>query len=127
LQVAATNSDPQTLSLLVEMSLGLLGFRKQWFRPEPIFDLARQGEIESAERRLKLFDAEPEWHQIALLTISWLGSERSPDRARQLRDRVIPNTPTDETDNSLLSNWVKTLIFRGLKWRAFVKISQSDR
>jgi hypothetical protein len=96
LQVAAVDSDPQALSLLVEMSLGLLSFRKQWFRPEPIFELARQGEIKAAERRLTLFESEPEWHQIALLTIAWLGSEQSPDRARQLRDRIIPNLPTDK-------------------------------
>ncbi len=102
LQVAAVDSDPQTLSLLVEMALGLLSFRKQWFRPEPIFELARQGEIGAAERRLALFEAEAEWHQAALLTIAWFAAESNTDQAKQLRDRVIANLSEDKALPMLL-------------------------
>jgi hypothetical protein len=75
---------------VAEVALRLVAFRKEQRQPQPIFDLARDGDIEAAERRLDLFALEVDaaWYQALLLTIAWLGASRSPQKARALRDRV---------------------------------------
>jgi len=88
LRAAASDSDSQSLRLVIESALALIVFRREELRPEPLFALARAGEVEAAVRRLNLFDVEPDWRQAALLTIGWLSSEVSPGEARKLRDRI---------------------------------------
>jgi len=88
LRAAASDSDSQSLRPVIESALALVVFRREELRPEPLFALARAGEVEDAVRRLNLFDVEPDWRQAALLTIAWLSSEVSPGEARKLRDRI---------------------------------------
>jgi hypothetical protein len=75
---------------VAEVALRLVAFRKEQRQAKPIFDLARNGEVEAAERRLDLFalDVDRAWYEALLLTIAWLGASRSPEKARALRDRV---------------------------------------
>jgi len=94
----ALNLALKTLSLdaqasphdVAEVALRLVAFRKEQRQAGPIFDLARNGEVEAAERRLDLFalDVDRAWYEALLLTIAWLGASRSPEKARALRDRV---------------------------------------
>ena len=78
------------------IALRLVAFRKEQRQPQPVFDLARRGEIEAAERRLDLFalDVDAAWYDALLLTIAWLGSPREPGKARALRDRVRKHAAT---------------------------------
>jgi hypothetical protein len=102
LRTVTVDTDPLAVPLLIEMALASIAFRKTWLSPEPIFELARQGNVEAAEQRLNLFSTEPEWQQVALLTIAWLASQVNPTEARQLRDRIAANLLTEETLSSLL-------------------------
>ena len=91
---AAADNHPQALPLVVETALAFVAFRREQLRPEQLFDLARAGDVETAERRLALFSTELEWHQAVSLTIAWLASQRSLDAARKLRDRIAGDLPT---------------------------------
>jgi hypothetical protein len=99
---------------VAELALRLVAFRKEQRQPQPIFDLARDGDIEAAERRLDLFALEVDaaWYQALLLTISWLGAARSPQKARALRDRVqksLAAAPASSTLDLLLARVGVTL------------------
>jgi hypothetical protein len=90
LSAAADDDSPDALPLVVESALALVAFRRRELRPEPLFELARQGELDAAVRRLDLFDVDADWRQAAQLTLAWLATERQPDAARALRDRIQP-------------------------------------
>jgi hypothetical protein len=93
LKSAAEDQNRLALPLVVRCALGLVNFRRMQLRPEPIFDLARSGDLEEAERRLSLFLTEREWEQAILLTIAWLASGRKGEEARKLCDRVCGTLP----------------------------------
>jgi hypothetical protein len=100
--------DLATAGELAEVALRLVAFRKEQRRPEPIFELAREGNIEAAERRLDLFTLEVDatWYQALLLTIAWLGASRNPGLARALRNRVrtsVAAAPASPTLDLLLA------------------------
>jgi len=91
LRTASIDPDPLAVPLLIEMALASIAFQKTWLSPEPIFELARLGNIEAAEQRLNLFAMEPEWYQVAVLTVAWLASQSNLTEARQLSTRVAAN------------------------------------
>jgi AAA domain len=91
LRIVSVDPDPLSFPLVIEMALASISFQKTWLSPEPIFELARQGNIEAAEKRLNLFAMEPEWYQVAALTIAWLAAEQNPSEAKHLRDRLEVN------------------------------------
>ena len=91
LRTASIDPDPLAVPLVIEMALASIVFQKTWLSPEPIFELARQGNIEAAEQRLNLFAMEPEWYQVAVLTVAWLASQSNLAEAQQLRTRVAAN------------------------------------
>ncbi len=64
--------------------------RREMARAQPIFDLARRGEVERAERRLDLFylELDSNWYNALLLIVAWLAADHDPSKARTLRDRV---------------------------------------
>jgi hypothetical protein len=88
LKSAAASQDMKTLPLLVKIATAITAFRRQELRPEPLFELARQGEVEDAKHRLELFEIDVNWKQITLLTIAWLAADQRPDLARDLRNHV---------------------------------------
>ncbi len=102
LRTASIDPDPLAVPLVIEMALASIAFQKTWLSPEPIFELARQGNIEAAEQRLNLFAMEPEWYQVAALMIAWLAAQQNPDKAKQLRDRVASNLSKEEPLPTLL-------------------------
>ncbi len=75
---------------MAELALRLVAYRKEQRQAQLIFDLARSGDIEAAERRLDLFTLEVDgaWYQALQLTIAWLCPAASRARARALRNRV---------------------------------------
>ncbi len=81
--------------LLAEAVLAMQSNRKELLRPSRLFELARDGDLESAEKRLVLQNAERFWHEAALITLAWLAIPANPVGARQLRDRLAPNVSDD--------------------------------
>ena len=92
---AANDSDSRALPLVVKMALAFIAFRRERLQPMQLFDLARTGDIDSAEERLSIFPAEPRWRQAALLSIAWLAWQKNPDGARKLRDRIASDLSTN--------------------------------
>lgn len=93
---------------VAEVALRLVAYRKEQRLAKPIFDLARSGQVEAAERRLDLFalDVDRAWYEALLLTVAWLGASQSPEKARALRDRVhkrITNAPGNGALDLLLA------------------------
>jgi len=86
LRTASADLDPEALRLISEAAFALIAFRRHELRPEPLFELAGQGEVDSAASRLDLFEADVRWRQAALLVLAWLGAERNPNKARQVLD-----------------------------------------
>lgn len=98
LDLAARFTDQEDLQgvfRLVRISLGLVQFNRERLRPEAVFEMAREGRLEEAEARLSLFAPEADWHQAILLDMAWLASDKDPDKARALRDKVAQNLLDD--------------------------------
>lgn len=105
LRAAADNRGRQALPLVVESALTLVDFRLGELRPEPIFELARKGAVETAKRRLELFDIDFEWRQAILLTIAWLGLKNAEGESRRLFEEVQAKRPIGEPLGALW-DWV---------------------
>lgn len=103
LKVAAANSDPKGLASLVRVATTITTFRREELRPEPLFDLARQGEIAGAASRLDLFDIDADWKLIALLVMGWLAVYVTPEEAHRLRDQVKDATIYTPSVGSLIA------------------------
>jgi hypothetical protein len=89
------------------LALELVAFRKEQRQAEPIFDMARHGDIDGAERRLDLFalEVDADWCRALLLIIAWLGAPNGAEKARGLRDRVrkdLEKAPASQTLQMLL-------------------------
>jgi len=112
LKTAASDNCREALPLLVDSALSLVRFRRERLRPEPIFDLATQGDIPAARRMLELFEMDKKWQQLALLEIAWLASLANSkdvqDQARTLREEVaaaIAGLPGDD-QRQILLKWI---------------------
>jgi hypothetical protein len=88
---------PTPIEPVVKAALGLEDFRRAWLRPESVFDLAEQGSIDDAERRLALFETDERWLQVARLLIVWLGAQNAPTPAAALKSKLtaelLPGPP----------------------------------
>ncbi|AYG64445.1 hypothetical protein [Rhizobium jaguaris] len=110
----AAHDDGLSPILLAEVALRVVAFGKEQRRAQPVFDLAVQGDVDGAERRLDLFALEMDaaWYQALLLTIAWLGASKNIEGARGLRDRtrkaiaIAPPSPVLQC----LSQWVDAAI-----------------
>ncbi len=99
----ASLDDQATVEAIAVLALRLVDFRKEQRLPQPIFDLARSGDIEAAEKRLDLFtlDVDAGWYNALLLSIAWLGASASAPKARALRDRVRKHVAAAPADSTL--------------------------
>lgn len=88
LNVVVTQTYPQALPGIVQLVLELVKFRKEELQPNAVFDLARKGRLDQAERRLALFDTDPEWLIVSRLAIAWSGAAANPNGAQVLRQRI---------------------------------------
>lgn len=89
-RTAAADLDAEAVRLVAQAAFALVEFRRRELRPEPLFELAGQGEIDGAASRLDLFETDLRWRQAALLVLAWLGAGMSPQKARQVLDRLPP-------------------------------------
>ncbi|RPI25801.1 MAG: hypothetical protein EHM61_13425 [Acidobacteria bacterium] len=85
---AAWCDSERAIPLVIEAALGLVAFRRNELRPEPLFDLARQGQATEAARRADLFDLNPDWRNAVRLIFAWLAAQTNISDALSLRDSV---------------------------------------
>src|SRR5439155_8507946 len=62
--------------------------KREYLRPQAIFELPIQGKVDEAERRLALFGPEPRWRQAAQLVVAWLAVPVNREAARAVRERL---------------------------------------
>ncbi len=88
MRAAAADLDPMALVLLVQAAFALVDFRRRELRPEPLFELARAGDVDAATARLDLFETDQRWRETAMLVLGWLGADNNPQQARRALDRL---------------------------------------
>src|SRR6185295_8103654 len=72
--VAALNDPDEMLPWVLRAAKEFGAFRQNYLRGESVLNLAEEGKLEQAERRLTLFtDLDEDWQVAARLTIVWLG------------------------------------------------------
>jgi hypothetical protein len=93
---AALNQGPLAILPLVHSALAFTAFRDEELRPHVVFDLAAEGKVEQAARRLELFEVDEDWIRAALLIIAWLGANSAPAAAGVLLAKVKPQPGPEE-------------------------------
>lgn len=108
LQAAVAVTTPGTSAIVVAAAGTLQRFDRLHSSPEPIFELARGGDLDGARRRSELFAAavDEHWNKALLLTVAWLTPQAQRDAARRLADEV-GRTLGDETALHDLLAWVR--------------------
>jgi hypothetical protein len=90
--IAALNDRADMLPWLIKATRQFGRFRENYLRGESVVALAEQGLIREAEKRLTLFgDLDEDWQLSARLIICWLGFDRNPTVAKELRDEIVTN------------------------------------
>lgn len=100
---------PLGVALIVQAADALTRFNREYLRPEPIFDLARQGDLEAAKRRAGLFVIDDHWRHALLLTIAWLAPPQKHEEARKLCEAVAAESLQEPVQNLL--RWVRADLF----------------
>ncbi len=94
---AALEVNARSVPRLLESALGLEAYRRDQLQPARIFELAREGDLAHAEKRLDLFSIERHWRQGVLLICAWLAAASHPKEARALCERLskdpLPHEP----------------------------------
>ena len=94
LDAAVADDAPLGVALIVQAADTLVRFRRDHLRPQPIFDLARQGDLDAARRRSALFPIDEHWRQALLFTAAWLAPAQERDQARKLVEEIQAETRT---------------------------------
>jgi hypothetical protein len=106
LEAAVADDVPLGLPLVVRAADALVRFNRDHLRAEPIFELARHGDLDGARRRSALFPIDEHWRQALLLTVAWLAPPRQRDNARQLCTEIQSHLGTDAALHHLLA-WIR--------------------
>ncbi len=88
LEAAIADDVPLGVPLVVRVADALVGFQRDHSRPEPVFDLARRGDLGGARRRSALFSIDEHWRQLLMLAAAWLAPLDCRDSARKLVDEI---------------------------------------
>lgn len=106
LDAAVADDVPLGVALVVRAADAIQRFNGDYSRPEPIFDLARQGDLAGASRRSALFAIDEHWRQVVVLLVAWLAPAEKRAEARQLLDEVAAKLAPQPLLSDLLS-WVR--------------------
>lgn len=108
LQAAVAVTAPGACAPVVEAAVALQDFDRRHASPEPVFELARRGDLAGARRRSELFvtAVDPHWQQSLLLVVAWLMPAAQRGAARALLDEV-ERTLGDEAALRDLLTWVR--------------------
>lgn len=108
LEAAVAVTTPGACALLVEAADALRRFDREHASPQPLFELARGGDLDGARRRSELFveAIDPHWRHALLLTLAWLAPAERRDAARALLAEVQRDPGREAALDDLLS-WVR--------------------
>jgi hypothetical protein len=110
LDAAVSDDLPLGVPLIVDAADTLTRFRRQHLRPEPIFELARQGDLDGARRRCALFSLDEHWRQALLLTVAWLAPAHQRAQARALCAEIDAESAAQPVVHALLL-WLRAQIW----------------
>jgi hypothetical protein len=92
-RVAALTDRDDMLPWLTKAAQSYVAFRRDYLQAEAIVTLARDGKLDQAEARLRLFtDLDEDWQVAARAIIALTGSGRNPEAAARLRSRILATT-----------------------------------
>lgn len=108
LGAAVAVSAPGACALLVEAADALRRFDREHASPQPLFELARRGDLNAARRRSELFVGaiDAHWRDALLLAVAWLAPASARDAARELAAEVQRFTGDEPALHDLL-RWVR--------------------
>jgi NB-ARC domain len=106
LNAAVADDVPLGVALIVRAADALVQFNREHSRPEPVFDLARQGNLAAARRRTAVFSIDEHWRQALLLATAWLAPPDKRAEAQQLVEEVRAQLGTDQRLHDLL-RWIR--------------------
>jgi hypothetical protein len=108
LDAAVAVPTPGAAALLVEAADTLRRFDREHASPDPVFELARRGDLNGARRRSELFLAtvDVHWRHALLLTVAWLAPTAGREAARALAAEV-QRSLGDEPALHDLAAWVR--------------------
>lgn len=106
LDAAVADDSPAGVPLLIEASDALVHFNDEHQRAEPVFDLARLGDLAGARHRCSLFMLDVHWRQALLLTVAWLAPPAQAAEAVALLNEVGADAAADATLRALAA-WVR--------------------
>ena len=107
LGAAAADDVPPGVALIVRAADALVQFTREHSRAEPVFELARQGNLDAVRRRTALFAIDEHWRQALLLAAAWLAPAGRRAEAQQLVEEVGAQLGSDQRLHDLL-RWVRT-------------------
>jgi hypothetical protein len=84
----ARDEDGAAPLTLARAALNLATLRETRLGPKDVFRLAREGKLQEARDRLELFEPDPTWRQVALLTLAWLLPADAAADTEALRTQV---------------------------------------
>jgi hypothetical protein len=111
LDAAVADDSPSGLPLLVQAADTLVRFSRDHSRPEPIFDLARQGDLDGARRRSNVFALDDHWRQTLLLAAAWLASQSNRPEARKLVEEIQNHVGPEQQLHDLL-RWIRADLWK---------------
>lgn len=89
-QVATLNETDDMVLWLIRASQAYVTFHREYLQADAVVKLAKEGKIEQAEGRLRLFnDLNEDWQKAARCIIAWIGTEQNPTEARLLYERIV--------------------------------------
>src|SRR5262249_48257083 len=92
---AARSTAGRYVRLVFEAAWGVLAFRSSRLRPEQMFQLAADGDLDAFASELAVYPAVPAFHDLAALLGAWLARDRNPGAAAAFRRRPRLSPPTD--------------------------------
>ena len=106
LSAAVADDVPLGVALIVRAADALVQFNREHTRPEPVFDLARQGNLDAARRRTAVFSIDEHWRQALLLAAAWLAPPDKRAEAQNLVEEVRAQLGSDQRLHDLL-RWIR--------------------
>jgi len=106
LDAAVADDLPLGVALIVRAADALVQFHREHSRPEPVFELARRGDLDAARRRTAVFSIDEHWRQALLLAAAWLAPPNTRPEAQKLADEVGAQLGPDQRLHDLL-RWIR--------------------
>jgi hypothetical protein len=97
LERSARAAEGRCVRLLFQAAWSLLAFRRSRLRPDRMFQLAVDGDLDAFSSELSAYPADPTFRDLASLLGAWLARDRFPDAALAFRKRLQLAPQTDQS------------------------------